>query len=157
MLAILAFAALGLLAGRFVAQGVAPVQAQADVPTGINVRELESRMGLAFVPADPARTRAAITKDRAIAIAQEKNAFVEGARGVAAELGHLSKARQGGVSVAGLDRQQLIWFVRFQGVESRSSGPPDRNGQRIGPVGVSNSYTVVVDATTGQILVGMTS
>jgi|SRR5215510_13501325 len=158
VLALLACAALGLWAARFAAQGLEPAQAQADVPTTINTQELERRMGLSFVPADPARTTAAVTKDRAITIARE-DGIAKGATGVVAELGYLGQAPQGGVRVAGLDQPRPIWFIRFQGVVPQcASGPPppDRTARPRDPARCKDTYTVVVDAATGQVLFGMT-
>ena len=129
---------------------------QTGQPDSIDVEGLERQMGLGFEPVDPAQVRVPVLgREQAIAKAQEAEPITRQATGVAAALGVLGSAPRG-VIVDALEPTRLVWLVRFQGVINHASGEPGDDGRVIGLPGVSHTYSVVIDATTGERIVSFT-
>lgn len=102
--------------------------------------------GLTFTPADPALAKVGITRDQAI----WNSGIIGTSEGVtaAADLGYLG----GTTALGGIAPNRLIWFVGFAGagITEYSSGPPGATHD------VSHEYVSIVDAMTGEVLLGAT-
>lgn len=148
----------GWLIGRANFQNSQPVQAQETSPDRIDIQALKDRLGLDFVPVDQKTIDAGsvkITEEDAVAKAQESGAPVKGATAVTAELGYLSNPSLEELSQTSenvdttLLARPLVWIISFHGLESYSAGEPGTGGGKI-----AHEYNVVIDATTGERLMG---
>ena len=105
--------------------------------------------GVAFNPADPARVKPGITREQAIAKAWTDSPKKAGGEvTAAADLGYFG----GGTMLSGLTPERLVWFVGFTGpgIVAYSSGPPSAAHV------IGHEYVTIVDATSGEVLMGMT-
>jgi hypothetical protein len=130
------------------------IQAQPTNQSAIDTQALESRLGLVFIPATASETaRAKVSKEDAITKARG-SAPVQQATSVNTELGYLSNPTLEQMAARGekvdptLLSHPLVWIVSFQGLELPSSGPPGSTHR------VAHEYNVVIDAITGDYLMG---
>jgi len=134
---------------------LATAQPQESTQSIIDTQVLESRLNLVFVPANAADiVQTILSKDEAIAKAQELEAPVKGATSVFAELGYLSDP---GLDAAALNGEKvdpkllahpLVWIISYEGLEIPSSGPPGSKHA------IAHEYNVVIDAATGAYVMG---
>ena len=121
----------------------------------LDTQVLESRLGLVFVPANPSDIiQAILSKEEAIAKAQESGAPVKEATSIIAELGYLNSPSLETAAASGekvdptLLAHPLVWIISYEGVEIPSSGPPGSEHH------IAHEYNVVIDATTGAYVMG---
>jgi len=130
-------------------------QSQETTQSIIDTQVLESRLGLVFVPANPSDiVQAILSKEEAIAKAQESGAPVKEATSIIAELGYLNSPSLETAAASGekvdpiLLAHPLVWIISYEGVEIPSSGPPGSEHH------IAHEYNVVIDATTGAYVMG---
>ena len=136
---------------------IEPVSVRAQGGGGIDVVTLQDRLNLVFVPASPEDTsQVKIPQEKAIASAQaEQEGRLKNATSISAELGRLTDPGLKELAAAGekadtrLIGKQLVWVISFQGVDTVSQGP-------INSEAVSHEYNIVIDATTGEFIIGFT-
>ena len=123
----------------------------------IDTQVLETRLGLVFVHANSSDiVQTILSKEEAIAKAQESEAPVQDATSIIAELGYLSEpnldlAAQSGEKVdPTLLSHPLVWLISYEGVEIPSSGPPGSEHH------ISHEYSVAINAITGAYVMGFT-
>jgi len=121
----------------------------------IDTQVLESRLGLVFVPANPSDIiQAILSKEEAIAKAQESGAPVKEVTSIIAELGYLNSPSLESAAASGekvdptLLAHPLVWIISYEGVVIPSSGPPGSEHH------IAHEYNVVIDATTGAYVMG---
>jgi hypothetical protein len=157
-----------VFAGRFAAKSIQSLQAQTDSSTvvndlalesqsnqaiGVDVALLESKYGISFVPVDPAQLDiAVVTAEEAIAEAQRQKGKTKEASRVTADLGYLGNASEAGQTHSDLQETPLVWVLNFEGVLSYSSCEPAPGCVTY----VSDEYVVIIDAVSGQWIMGLT-
>src|SRR5690242_11044462 len=93
---------------------VTSAQGGANIP---DIASLRQHFGLDFQPADPAQARPALTRDQAIAVAQQKNGQLKSTTRVDATLGHMSNPGLQQAAAAGqrvdsqLANPALVWIL----------------------------------------------
>ncbi len=119
----------------------------------IDVEALKNQVGLVFIPAKTSDiVKAKISREWAIAKAQESGGPFEEATTILAALGYLSEpsletaTAKGETVDAALLPHPLVWIISYEGVEVPSAGGPDT------PHGTAHEYNVVIDATTGDYI-----
>ena len=127
--------------------------ALATTESVIDVQAMKNQVGLVFVPAKAYDiVKAKVSKEEAIAKAQESGAPVQEATAVFTALGYLSDPSLETAAAAGekvdptLLAHPLVWIISYEGVNIPSSGPPNS------PHSVAHEYNVVIDATTGAYM-----
>ncbi len=118
-----------------------------------NVQAMKNQVGMIFVPVKTSDiVKAKLSKQEAIAKAQESGAPVQEATAIFTALGYLSdpileKNAANGENVdPALLAHPLVWIISYEGVEIPSSGPPDAEHS------IAHEYNVVIDATTGEYI-----
>ena len=119
----------------------------------IDVQAMKNQVGMVFVPAQAADiVKTKVSKEEAIAEAQESGAPVQEATALLTALGYLSNPSLETAAAAGekvdptLLAHPLVWIISYEGVNIPSSGPPNS------PHSVAHEYNVVIDATTGAYM-----
>lgn len=159
---------LGVFAGRFAARSIQPLQAQTDSSTvvndsdlesqsdqaiGVDTALLESKYGIILVPVDLAQLDIAIVSaEEAIAEAQGQKGKTREASRVTADLGFLGNASESGQTHSDLQETPLVWLLNFEGVKSYNSCEPAPGCVTY----VSDEYVVIIDAVSGQWIMGLT-
>lgn len=153
--AIMIFFLGGWFLGHSSSRNTQQVQAQ-EGQGGIDIKALESLLNLTFVPANTTidTNDTKVSKDEAVTRAMETQENLKDATSVTAELGYLGspnlvEASNNGEKVdPSLSNGHLVWIVSFQGIETVSSGPPGSDHH------IAHEYNVVIDATTGEFIIG---
>lgn len=130
-------------------------QVQAQYKQGeVDTKALESLLNLTFVPANMKARDAKMSMGDAVTRATKTQKRLQDATGVTAELGYLYSSNLANMANDGkkvdqnLAANQLVWIVSFQGIETVSSGPPGSNHH------TAHEYNVVIDAATGEFVMG---
>jgi hypothetical protein len=98
--------------------------------------------------------KAKLSKEEAVAKAQESDAPVNEPTAIFAALGYLSDPTLEELAATGekvnsdLLTHPLVWIISYEGVEMPASGPPDSEHA------IAHEYNVVIDAITGEYLMG---
>ncbi len=121
----------------------------------LDIDVLKDQVGMVFVPAKDSNT-VKISKQEAIAKAQESGAPVQEATAIFTALGYLSDPSldiakaNGEVVDSSLLAHPLVWIISYEGVDIPSAGGPNT------PRSTSHEYNVVIDATTGDYIMAFT-
>ncbi len=120
----------------------------------LDIQAIKSRLDMVFIPAEPFdMKKAKVSKEKAIAKAQEVDAPLTEPTGIFAELGYLSDPTLDAMAAKGekvhpaLLTHPLVWIVSYEGVNMPSNGPPGEHH-------IAHEYNVVIDAMTGEYIMG---
>jgi hypothetical protein len=118
-----------------------------------NVQAMKNQVGMVFVPVKTSDiVKLKVSKQEAIAKAQESGAPIQEATAIFSALGYLSdpilekNAANGEAVDSALLAHPLVWIISYEGVEIPSAGGPDS------PHTTAHEYNVVIDATTGDYI-----
>lgn len=117
----------------------------------VDIDALESLLNLTFVSANMKASDVQMSREDAVARATKTQKRLKDATSVIAELGYLNSpnlAQEGNTVDQNLAGDRLVWIVSFQGIETISSGTPGSRHH------VAHEYNVVIDAATGQFVMG---
>ena len=167
--AVVIFAAAGWVLGRISSRNLQAMPVQAQGIGSVDTKLLQDRLNFTFVPVDPAATanQVSVSEKDAIAVAEsEQEGRLKAATSVTAELGYLTDTgleaaasdpglqtdiQKGPVQVdTRLLGKQLVWVISFEGIDTVSNGPAESKH------GVAHEFNSVIDANTGEFIIGFT-